>query len=102
METKHMKTTKICENTIENLTFEIYTNNNKRAYQTLTITDTKCSTKRTTNMIAPVDFYDIISAILCTDQLCDFIDAVSGTWSANMLEDMINEITDLRYGEINY
>lgn len=97
-----MKTTKICENTIENLTFELFTNNHKRAYQTLRITDTEYGTQKTTNMIAPVDFYAIISAILCTDQLCDFIDAVSGTWSANMLEDMINEIIDLRYGEINY
>lgn len=97
-----MKTTKICENTIENLTFEIYTNNNKRAYQTLTITDTKYGTQKTTNLIAPVDFFTITSAILCETQLCDFIDAVGDTWSAKMLEDMINEIIALRYGEVEY
>ena len=28
-----MKQTKICENTIENITFELYTNQNKKSYQ---------------------------------------------------------------------
>lgn len=53
-------------------------------------------------MIAPVDFFTITSAILCEVELTDFIDAVGDTWSANLLEDMINEIIALRYGEVEY
>ena len=52
-----MENTLLCKNTIENMTFELYTNNNKKSYQKLVITLN--GVKRSTNMIAPVDFFEI-------------------------------------------
>ena len=91
-----MENTKICANTIENMTFELYTNNNKNCYQTLNITTP--GAKRGTNMIAPVDFFAIASAIMCSNDLTGFIDAVSGTWSSDIIENMINDLCDANNG----
>ena len=87
-----MENTKICENTIENMKFELFTNNNERCYQTLKISTVGAS--KGTNKIAPVDFYTISSAIMCSKTLDEFIGAVSGTWSDNLLESMINDLFD--------
>ncbi len=91
-----MENTLLCKNTIENMTFELFTNNNKKCYQTLTISTP--GAKRTTNKIAPVDFFDIASAILCSNDLDAFIDAVNGTWSDELLESMINDVFDASNG----
>jgi len=91
-----MDKTKICENTIENMKFELFTNNNKKCYQTLKISTVGAS--KGTNMIAPVDFFTISSAIMCAETLDEFIDAVSGAWSGELLENMINDVFDISNG----
>lgn len=91
-----MENTLLCANTIENMTFELYTNNNKKCYQTLIIKTP--GAERKTNMIAPVDFFEIASAIMCSNDLTGFIDAVNGTWSDELLETMINDLFDASNG----
>lgn len=93
-----MENTKICENTIENMKFELFTNNNEKCYQALKISTVGASSS--TNRIAPVDFYTISTAIMCSKTLDEFIAAVSGTWSDELLESMINDVFDEANGLI--
>ena len=87
-----MKQTKICENTIENITFELYTNQNKKSYQQIRMTNQK-GEYTIRNIIAPVDFYTITTAIMTKTKLEEVIQDFQDTWAANSLEDMIKEIT---------
>ena len=73
-----MENTKICENTIENMKFELFTNNNEKCYQALKISTVGASSS--TNRIAPVDFYTISTAIMCSKTLDEFIAAVNGVF----------------------
>ena len=93
-----MENTKICENTIENMKFELFTNNNEKCYQALKISTVGASSS--TNRIAPVDFYTISTAIMCSKTLDEFIAAVNGTWSDELLESMINDVFDEANGLI--
>ena len=87
-----MKQTKICENTIENITFELYTNQNKKSYQQIRMTNQK-GEYTIRNIIAPVDFYTITTAIMTKTKITELIQEFQDTWAANPLEDMIKEIT---------
>ena len=87
-----MKQTKICENTIENITFELYTNQNKKSYQQIRMTNQK-GEYTVRNIIAPVDFYTIATAIMTRTKITEVIQEFQDTWAANPLEDMIKEIT---------
>ena len=87
-----MKQTKICENTIENITFELYTNQNKKSYQQIRMTNQK-GEYTVRNIIAPVDFYTITTAIMTKTKITELIQEFQDTWAANPLEDMIKEIT---------
>ena len=87
-----MKQTKICENTIENITFELYTNQNKKSYQQIRMTNQK-GEYTIRNIIAPVDFYTITTAIMTKTKITELIQEFQDTWAANSLEDMIKEIT---------
>ena len=87
-----MKQTKICENTIENITFELYTNQNKKSYQQIRMTNQK-GEYTIRNIIAPVDFYTITTAIMTKTKITELIQDFQDTWAANSLEDMIKEIT---------
>lgn len=87
-----MKQTKICENTIENITFELYTNQNKKSYQQIRMTNQK-GEYTVRNIIAPVDFYTITTAIMTKTKITELIQEFQDTWAANSLEDMIKEIT---------
>ena len=87
-----MKQTKICENTIENITFELYTNQNKKSYQQIRMTNQK-GEYTIRNIIAPVDFYTITIAIMTKTKITELIQEFQDTWAANSLEDMIKEIT---------
>lgn len=86
-----MKQTKICENTIENITFELYTNQNKKSYQQIRMTNQK-GEYTVRNIIAPVDFYTITTAIMTRTKLEEVIQDFQDTWAANPLEDMIKEL----------
>ena len=85
---------KIITNTIENTTFELYTNGNKNSYQTIKMTNTKTGKTLENKVIAPVDFFTVINAITYHERLCDVIDDCSDTWAAEVLEDMIHEIAN--------
>ena len=87
-----MKQTKICENTIENITFELYTNQNKKSYQQIRMTNQK-GEYTIRNIIAPVDFYTITTAVMTKTKITELIQEFQDTWAANPLEDMIKEIT---------
>ena len=87
-----MKQTTICENTIENITFELYTNQNKKSYQQIRMTNQK-GEYTIRNIIAPVDFYTITTAIMTKTKITELIQEFQDTWAANSLEDMIKEIT---------
>ena len=93
-----MENTKICENTIEDMKFELYTNNNKKCYQTMEISTEGASMM--TNLIAPVDFFTIASAIMCSETLDEFEDAISKTWCEKILKEMIENLFDKTNGLI--
>ena len=93
-----MNKTKICENTIEDMKFELYTNNNEKCYQTLNISTKGASTE--TNMIAPIDFFAIASAIMCSNNLDEFEDTISGTWCEDRLKKMVEDLFDKTNGLI--
>lgn len=91
-----MNDVKICENTIENMKFELFVNENANGYQTIKIS-TNGAVKQG-DIIAPVDYYTVISAIMFSDNLDAFISATNDIWGANTLENMINELFDVSNG----
>ena len=83
---------KICENTIEMVKIELYSNGDKNSYQVIKMTNVNTGESLERKSIAPVDFYTIATAIMSEEYLCEFINYVWTTWSSGVLEDMIEEL----------
>ena len=88
----------VVKNEIEDLTVELYTNGDKRTYQTMKISNEGAS--KTTNMIAPIDFYSFINGILYSESIKEFEASIQDTWASELVSSMIDDLFDLKHGVI--
>lgn len=84
--------TKVCENQIENLKIELFTNGNKNSYQTLKITNTKNGETTEQKAVAPVDFFIVLNSIIYNERLTDVITDTEDTWRATLISGMIEKV----------
>ena len=83
---------KICERKIEDLKFEVYSDGKTTTFQKITITNTETDKQISRNIIAPIDYYTIVSAILFEETLTGFTEAIKSTWSIDVIKEIITEL----------
>ena len=80
----------ICENEIENVTFKLLSNDDKKQYQQLYV----CYYRMTDVIpIAPCDYFTAVSAVMFSKTLEEVKERFSVTWSEYSVNDFINFIT---------
>ena len=84
----------IVQNNIENFGIRLFTNGDSGSYQMLDISFGSFGISRRTFSVAPIDFADIINAIMYSKDISEFLEAVEDTWVAGRLNGMISEIID--------
>ena len=87
-----MEWTVICGNTIEGITMQLSSNNMKKTYQKISMTNTETSKHQSRCIIAPVDFYTVSTAIMCNTKITGMMDDFENTWSEEALKQMLEEV----------
>ena len=87
-----MENIKICENKIENYEIALYTNGLKNAYQLFKVTDVTTDDYKASNTVAPVDFYNIATAIMTSKNISEFNEKITGCWSEMTIESLIADL----------
>ena len=82
----------ICKNEIENVTFELSSNDDKNQYQHLRVEHEKMND---IIPIAPCDYFTTINAIMFSETLEEVKERFSRTWSEYAVNGYINFITKI-------
>ena len=82
----------ICENKIENVTFKLSSNDDKKQYQQLYVEHVEMND---IIPIAPCDYFTAVSAVMFSETLEDVKERFSRTWSEYCVSDYINYITKI-------
>ena len=80
----------ICENEIENVTFKLSSNDDKKQYQQLYVENKKMND---IIPIAPCDYFETINAIMFSKTLEEVKERLSRTWAEYAVNVYINFIT---------
>ena len=80
----------ICENEIENVTFKLSSNDDKKQYQELVVEHVEMND---IIPIAPCDYFTTINAILFSETLAEVKERFSSTWAEHAVNGYINFIT---------
>ena len=81
----------ICENEIENVTFKLSSNDDKKQYQQLFVEN-----KEMNDMIpiAPCDYFTAVSAVMFSETLEEVKERFSTTWAEYVVNGYIDYITN--------
>ena len=82
----------ICENEIENVTFKLSSNDDKKQYQQLYVEHAEMND---IIPIAPCDYFTTINAILFSETLEEVKERLSETWAEYSVNGYINFITKI-------
>ena len=82
----------ICENKIENVTFKLSSNDDKKQYQQLFVEHVEMND---IIPIAPCDYFTTINAILFSETLAEVKERFSRTWSEHAVNSYINFINGI-------
>ena len=82
----------ICENEIENVTFKLSSNDDKKQYQHLRVEHVEMND---IIPIAPCDYFTTINAIMFSETLEEVKERLSSTWSEYAVNCYINYITKI-------
>ena len=80
----------ICENEIENVTFKLSSNDDKKQYQKLFVENEEMNDAI---LVAPCDYFTTINAIIFSETLEEVKERLSTTWSEYAVNAYINFIT---------
>lgn len=80
----------ICKNKIENVTFKLSSNDDKKQYQELVVEHPEMND---IIPIAPCDYFTTINAIIFSETLAEVKERFSRTWSKHAVNGYINFIT---------
>ena len=80
----------ICENEIENVTFKLSSNDDKKEYQQLFVENKEMND---VILVAPCDYFTTINAIMFSETLEEVKERLSRTWAEYAVNSYINFIT---------
>ena len=80
----------ICENEIENVTFKLSSNDDKKQYQELVVEHEEMND---IIPIAPCDYFTAVNAVMFSETLEEVKERFSRTWSEHAVNGYINFIT---------
>ena len=80
----------ICENEIENVTFKLSSNDDKKQYQQLYVENEEMND---IILIAPCDYFTAVSAVMFSETLEEVKERFKGTWEEYDVAGYINYIT---------
>lgn len=80
----------ICENEIENVTFKLSSNDDKKQYQQLFVENEEMND---VILVAPCDYFTTINAIMFSETLEEIKERLSKTWAEYSVNNYINFIT---------
>ena len=80
----------ICENEIENVTFKLSSNDDKKQYQELVVENEEMND---VILVAPCDYFTTINAIIFSETLEEVKERLSTTWAEYAVNSYINFIT---------
>ena len=80
----------ICENEIENVTFKLSSNDDKKQYQELVVEHEEMND---IIPIAPCDYFTAVNAVMFSETLAEVKERFSRTWSEHAVNGYINFIT---------
>ena len=80
----------ICENEIENVTFKLSSNDDKKQYQKLYVEHEEMND---VILVAPCDYFTTINAIIFSETLEEVKERLSTTWAEYAVNSYINFIT---------
>ena len=80
----------ICENEIENVTFKLSSNDDKKQYQQLYVENEEMNE---VIQIAPCDYFTAVSAVMFSETLEEVKERFKGTWEEYDVAGYINYIT---------
>ena len=80
----------VCENKIENVTFKLSSNDDKKQYQKLVVEHEKMND---VILVAPCDYFTAVSAVMFSETLEEVKERFNGTWAEDNVNGYINYIT---------
>ena len=86
----------ICENEIENVTFKLSSNDDKKQYQKLFVENEEMND---VILVAPCDYFTAVSAVMFSETLEGVKERFSRTWSEYSVNGYINFITKINGGD---
>ena len=81
----------ICENEIENVTFKLSSNDDKKQYQQLYVENEKVND---VIQVAPCDYFTAVNAVMFSKTLEEVKGRFKGTWEEHAINGYINFITN--------
>ena len=82
----------ICENEIENVNFQLMSNDDKKQYQQLFVENEEMND---IILIAPCDYFTAVSAVMFSETLEEVKERFSTTWSEYAVNGYINYISKI-------
>ena len=82
----------ICKNEIENVTFKLLSNDDKKQYQKLYVENEEMND---VIQVAPCDYFTAINAVMFSETLEEVKERFSRTWSEYAVNSYINFITKI-------
>ena len=80
----------ICENEIENVTFKLSSNDDKKQYQELVVEHEEMND---VILVAPCDYFTAVNAVMLSETLEEVKERFSRTWAEYAVNGYINFIT---------
>ena len=82
----------VCENKIENVTFKLSSNDDKKQYQQLYVEHDEMND---VIQVAPCDYFTAVSAVMFSETLEEIKQRFKGTWEEYNVAGYINYITKI-------
>lgn len=86
----------VCENEIENVSFKLSSNDDKKQYQKLYLKNEEMSD---TIQIAPCDYFTAVNAVIFSETLEEVKERFDGTWAKDNINGYLNYITKINGGD---
>ena len=80
----------VCENKIENVTFKLSSNDDKKQYQELVVENEEMND---VILVAPCDYFTAVNAVMFSETLEEVKERFSRTWAEYAVNSYINFIT---------
>ena len=82
----------VCENKIENVTFKLSSNDDKKQYQQLFVENEEMND---VIQVAPCDYFTAVNAVMFSETLEEVKERFSRTWAEDNVNGFINYITKI-------